>query len=103
MVDKRIGWIREAAGGRFDDLDLQMLTFVVAVGGDRDEMAKGMAPALGLTEDQARDAPLALVGSVAEICDQLVERRERWGLNDWVVHDPEMEAFAEVVDRLAGT
>jgi probable F420-dependent oxidoreductase len=103
MVDKRIGWIKEAAGDRFADLDLQMLTFVVAVGGDRAEMAKAMAPAMGVTEEQAYDAPLALVGSVEEICDQLVERRERWGLNDWVVHDPEMEAFAEVVARLAGT
>jgi probable F420-dependent oxidoreductase len=103
MVDKRIGWIKAAAGDRFDDLDLQMLTFIVSIGGDRDEMAKMMGPAMGITPEQAREAPLALVGSVDEICDQLVERRERWGLNDWVVHDPEFEAFAEVVARLAGT
>ena len=103
MVDRRIGWIREAAGDRFDQLDLQMLTFVVAIGGDRDEMARLMAPSMGLSEEQAREAPLALVGSVDEICDQLVERRERWGLNDWVIHDPELGAFAEVVARLAGT
>jgi probable F420-dependent oxidoreductase len=103
MVDKRIGWIKDAAGARFDDLDLQMLTFVVAIGGDRDEMAKLMAPSLGLTEAQAKEAPLALVGDVDAICDQLVERRERWGINEWVVHDPEFEAFAEVVARLAGT
>lgn len=103
MVDKRIGWIEEAAGDRFDELDLQMLTFIVAIGGDRDEMAKAMGPAMGLTEEQAREAPLALVGSVDEICEQLQERRERWGLNDWVVHDPEVDAFAEIVARLAGT
>jgi probable F420-dependent oxidoreductase len=103
LVDKRIGWVREAAGDRFDDLDLQMLTFVVAVGGDRRGMAQAMAPAMGLTEEQAYETPLALVGSVDEICDQLQERRARWGINDWVVHDPEAEAFAEVVARLAGT
>ena len=103
MVDKRIGWIKEAAGDRFDQLELQMLTFVVAIGGDRDEMARVMAPAMGLTEAQAKDAPLVLVGSVDDICDQLVERRERWGLNEWVVHDAEHEAFGEIVARLAGT
>lgn len=103
MVDKRIGWIKEAAGDRFDELDLQMLTFIVAIGGDRDEMAKAMGPALGVTEEQAREAPLALVGSVDEICEQLQERRERWGLNDWVIHDPELDAFAEIVARLSGT
>ena len=103
MVDRRIGWIKEAAGPRFDQLDLQMLTFIVQVGGDRKEMAELMGPAMGISPEQAHDAPLALVGSVGEICDQLVERRERWGLNDWVIHDPELDAFAEIVGRLAGT
>jgi len=103
LYDRRIAWIRDAAGERFDDLELQVLTFIVAVDGDRDDVARGMAPGLGITEEQARDVPIALVGSVDEICDQLVERRERWGLSYWVVHDPEMEAFAPVVARLAGT
>ena len=103
MVDKRIGWIKEAAGDRFDDLDLQMLTFIVQVGGDRKEMAELMGPAMGISPEQAHDAPLALVGSVDEICDQLVERRERWRLNDWVIHDPELDSYIEIVARLAGT
>lgn len=101
--EQRIGWIRDAAGDRFDDLELQCLTFVVAVDGDRDEVARMMAPGLGITEEQARDVPIALVGSVEQICDQLVERRETLGLSYWVVHEHEMEAFAAVVDRLAGT
>lgn len=103
MVDKRIGWVREAAGERFDELDLQMLTFFVNIGGNRREVAQMMGPAMGLTEEQAYDVPLALIGSVEEIVEQLHERRERWGFNYWVVHDPEAEAFAEIVGRLAGT
>jgi hypothetical protein len=84
------------------DIDLQMLTFVVNIGGDRREMARLMGPAMGLTEDQAYEAPLALIGSIDEICEVLEERRERWGFNYWVIHDPEAEAFAEVVARLRG-
>jgi probable F420-dependent oxidoreductase len=102
LYDERIRWIRDAAGERFDDLELQALTFIVAIGGDRDEVARGIAPGFGISEEQAREVPIALIGSVEEICDQLVERRERWGLNYWVVHDPEMEAFASVIERLAG-
>lgn len=102
MVDKRIGWVREAAGERFDQLDLQMLTFFVNIGGNRREVAQMMGPSMGLTEEQAYDVPLALIGSVEEIIEQLHERRERWGFNYWVVHDPETEAFAEIVGRLAG-
>ena len=103
LYDERVRWVREAAGDRFDDLELQVLTFIVNVGGDRGEMAKLMAPGLGITEEQAYDVPIALIGSVEEICDLIVERRERWGLSYWVVHDAEMEAFAAVIDRLAGT
>lgn len=102
LYDERIGWVRDAAGDRFDDLELQALTFIVAIGGDRDEIARGIAPGFGITEEQARDVPIALVGSIDEICDQLVERRDRWGLSYWVVHDGEMEAFAAVIERLAG-
>jgi probable F420-dependent oxidoreductase len=103
LYEQRVGWIRDAAGDRFDDLELQVLTFIVAIGGNRDDVAKMMAPGLGISEAQARDVPIALVGSVEEICDQLVERREALGLSYWVVHDAEMEAFGAVVERLAGT
>jgi hypothetical protein len=103
LYDERVGWVRDAAGDRFDDLELQALTFVVNVGGDRREIAALMAPGLGISEDEALEVPIALVGSVEEICDLLLERRERWGISYWVVHDPEMEAFAAVVERLAGS
>jgi probable F420-dependent oxidoreductase len=103
LYDQRVAWIREAAGDRFDELELQALTFIVSVGGDRGELARQLAPAFGISEEDAGEVPIALVGSVDEICDQLVARRERWGLNYWVVHEPELEAFAPVVARLAGT
>ena len=101
--EQRLAWIKEAAGDRFDDLDLQLLTFVVNIGGDRREMAEAMGPAMGITPEQAYDVPLALIGSVDDICEQLHERRERFGLNYIVIHDAELEPFAEVVSRLAGT
>jgi probable F420-dependent oxidoreductase len=103
LYDERLAWIRAAAGDRFDDLELQALTFIVAVGGDIDEVAKAIAPGFGISEQQAREVPIALVGTVDQICDQLVERRERWGISYWVVHDAEFEAFAPVVERLAGS
>jgi probable F420-dependent oxidoreductase len=102
QFDQRLGWVREAAGDRFDDLELQLLTFLVAVDGDRDELARALAPGFGLTEGEARDVPVVLAGSIDEICDQLQERRARWGFSYWVVHDHELEAFAPVVERLAG-
>jgi probable F420-dependent oxidoreductase len=101
--DERVAWVREAAGERADEIELQLLTFHVDVGGDRAATAAALGPAMGLGEEEAFDLPLALVGSVDDICEQLVERRERWGFSYVVVHDPDVDAFAEVVARLAGT
>jgi probable F420-dependent oxidoreductase len=101
--DERVAWVRDAAGERFAALELQVLTQLVSVGGDRDEVARLLAPGLGVSEAEAREAPIALVGSVAEICEQLEARRDRWGFSYWVVHEAELEAFAPVVERLAGT
>ena len=61
-----------------------------------------MAPAFGISEDEALDVPLTLFGTVDEMCDTLEQRRARWGFTYWIVPDDAMEAFAPVVARLAG-
>ena len=44
-----------------------------------------------------------LAGSVDEVCDTLVARREEWGVSYIVFGDDTYEQFAPVVARLAGT
>lgn len=100
---ERIDWIKEAAGDRFDDIELQVLTFFVQVADNREEVAANIAPLFGVDPAEALELPLALVGTVDQLCDDLVRRREEYGFSYIVVHDPEMEAFAPVVARLAGT
>ncbi|HET6809952.1 MAG TPA: TIGR03621 family F420-dependent LLM class oxidoreductase [Acidimicrobiales bacterium] len=100
--DEKVSWVRAAAGARLDDIELQCLTFVVQVGTDRDEAVRNMAPMFGLSPEDAADVPLALVGTVEEICETLEERRRRWGFTYWVVHEGEMEAFSPVVQRMTG-
>ncbi len=99
----RVEWVRQAAGERFDSLELQCLTFIVQVVPNRDEVIESMAPAFGMTPEEAGEVPIALVGTVDEIAETLVRRREELGFSYWVVHDRDMEAFAPVVNRLAGT
>ncbi len=100
---ERIDWIKAAAGDRFGDLELQLNTFVVNVTDDRRGVAEMLAGGFGLTVEEALEVPLALVGSVEDICEQLRERRETYGFSYIVVHQGEIEAFAEIVARLAGT
>lgn len=101
--DQRIGWIREAAGDRFDSLELQVLTVVAAITEDRQAMAELMAPAFGLEPAAALEVPMVVVGTVGQICETLHERRDRYGFSSYVFHEGEIDAFASVVDRLSGT
>jgi len=100
---ERIAWVREAAGDRIDEIELQVLTFLVQVDVDPNEAAANIAPLFGIEPAAALDIPLALLGSVDTIVETLQQRREEYGFNYIVVHEPEMEAFGEVVARLAGT
>jgi probable F420-dependent oxidoreductase len=99
---ERVAWVKEAAGDRLEQVDCQVLTFVVQVVPNRDEFLAQAAPLFGVTSEQAAEIPLVLVGTVDQICDTLQARRAEYGFNSWVVHEADMTGFAPVVDRLAG-
>ena len=101
-TDHKLAWIRDAAGERFDALELQVRIHLAMVTDDRDGVLAELAPAFGLSVEEARATPHALIGSVEEICDQLVERRERWGLNRIGLSQDQLLPFQPVVARLAG-
>jgi alkanesulfonate monooxygenase SsuD/methylene tetrahydromethanopterin reductase-like flavin-dependent oxidoreductase (luciferase family) len=102
-TDRKLGWIRESAGERFDALELQVRVHLAMVTDDRATVIGEMAPAFGLTPEQADQTPHALIGSPEQICDQLIERRERWGISYLGLSGDQLDAFAPVVARLAGT
>jgi len=101
--DQRIAWVREAAGERFDTIELQCLTFVVQIVPDRKNAIERLSAAMGVMAAQIEESPIALVGTIEQISEQLVERRQRFGFSYIVVHEAELEAFAPVVAALAGT
>jgi probable F420-dependent oxidoreductase len=100
--DRCLGWIREAAGARFDSLELQVAAFAVMVVGSR-RAAVRSASMMGFPGEEALELPIVLIGTEDELCERLVERRERWGFSNIVVPAEAFESFAPVVARLAGT
>jgi len=97
---RKIGWVREAAGARFTELELSVLVFGVAVTSDRDSAARALAGKWDLTPEDVLASPHFLVGTVGEIAGELVSTRERLGISYWVVQD--LEPFASVLEQLAG-
>ena len=100
---ERVRWVREAAGARFGELELQNWTVAVQVVANAPEVLAQMAPLFNLTTEQLAAVPLALIGTEDELVETLQRRREEYGFSYIVVHEPELEAFAPVVARLAGT
>ncbi|MGH9151521.1 MAG: TIGR03621 family F420-dependent LLM class oxidoreductase [Acidimicrobiales bacterium] len=99
---ERVAWVREAAGERFERLELHCHTALCLVGVDPRATAELLAPGFGVAPDEALEVPIALVGSVDEICHALERRREELGLSYWTVPGDALHAFAPVVARLTG-
>jgi probable F420-dependent oxidoreductase len=99
LVTEKIGTIREAAGARFEQLELNMN--LMAVG---QQVPRYLSMQLGLTAEGLAQsgAVTALVGSTDEMCETLLRRRETLGISYFMVGDELMDAFAPVVERLAG-
>src|SRR5215211_1886608 len=101
-TERKIAWVREAAGDRFDQIELNIICPTVEITDDRRAAAERMAASLPVTAEDVLDSPVVLIGSVDEIVETLQERRERYGFSYIVVLEPEVEAFAPVVERLTG-
>jgi probable F420-dependent oxidoreductase len=102
-TEEKIGWIREGAGDRFPEIELEVAAYFVAVKDDPTEAITAMASRFGVTPDELGAHPHALLGSVDGICDVLQERRERLGISYVTIAQRNAEEFAPVVARLAGT
>jgi len=102
--DEKLGWVREAAGDRFDGLELNVLVMSAQVTDARDSAVEGTAALFGMTPETVAEVPILLIGSAAEIADTLRARRERWGFNYVIMQDhATIEALAPVVAQLSGT
>jgi probable F420-dependent oxidoreductase len=101
-TDERIAWVREGAGDRFDEIELEVAAYFAAVTDDADAAAESFGARFGVEPSVMRSHPNALIGSVEEICEELQVRRDRFGISYVTISDRNREAFAPVVERLTG-
>lgn len=101
-TEEKLRWLAEAAGDRYEDLELNTRVHLAAVTDDRLGLATMVAPALGMSPEAALESPHALAGTVEQLVDTIVERRERFGLSYITVGLDAVDTFAPVVAQLAG-
>ncbi len=108
-VRQKTAWVREAAAAAGRDpeaIELNSLSFVVAISDHPSGIREALASSSGLSVEQIADCPLFLTGPASEIRDRLEARREQTGISYVVIQGRDeavLEQFAaEVVEPLSG-
>jgi probable F420-dependent oxidoreductase len=102
-VAEKVGWVRAAAGERFDRIELAALLWRAVITDDIEGAVAAVASARNLAPEQVRASPYFVFGPVSKVSEDLLALRERFGVSYVSVFPQDAEAFAPVVARLAGT
>ena len=107
-TEEKIGWVRQAAGDRFGELEFN----TYATGGPTVVTDHPRAEArlradrirdqtgVELTVEEVLDSPHVFIGSVKDLARKFVELRERFGISSFLIDD--LDALAPLVEELAG-
>lgn len=106
-TEEKVGWIRAAAGGRFESLELN--TYGTLGPAQVTDDAKGAATAvadrirqrygLELSIDDVLESPHVFIGTVNQLVEKCRMLRERFGVT-YILPLGDPEAFAPVIERL---
>ena len=99
---KKIEWIKEGAGNRFDDIELEIGAYLTIVTDNQTETAKSFTDMLGMSVEEVLSFPHALIGSVDYICEELEKRRELFGITYISFPDNAAESAIPIVEKLSG-
>ena len=62
-TERKIDWVREAAGDRFDQIELNTICPTVEITDDRRAAAERIAADLPVTAEEVLDSPVVLIGT----------------------------------------
>ncbi|MDT5350802.1 MAG: hypothetical protein QOH91_4089 [Mycobacterium sp.] len=98
---ERIEFVRNAAGERFDPLELNLaITAVPTEGETMPDLTMTRRYASDLSDDELLELTSVLSGSPQEMADTLSGYRERYGVTSFTVQDNHIDNFAQVIAEL---
>jgi len=101
QVDSQVALVREGAAGLGIAIPpLEALVQHVELTDDRTSAARPLALETGLSVDDLLAVPYVLIGTVAQIVEQLRDARERWGITRWVVRIDALDVAEQVLAAL---
>ena len=107
-TEEKIGWIRAAAGDRFEEIELNTYTSGGPTVVTDEPLAEARRRAdrirertgVELSVEEVLESPHVFIGSLKDLTNKFLELRERFGISSFLVDD--LDALAPVVEELAG-
>jgi probable F420-dependent oxidoreductase len=113
-TDQKLGWIRQAAGDRFDDLEIHTVPIfggAMVTDAGRAQIRSlvdrhNSVSEVPISEEDVAASPHVFVGSIDQIVEKLEMVRERWGINIVSLDEPygsgRFDEFIPIVQRMTG-
>lgn len=99
-VAERVDFTTRLLGERIKQVEFNSFVWRVLITNDRRAEAARLEPMRRLSAEQMLNVPTVLIGTARQICDQLIEYRERFGFNYITVAEYNLEAMAPVIEIL---
>lgn len=103
-VNQKIQWVKEGAGDRFDEIELNSAVDIIVTDHRRSAtedfiFQRGWQ---GISVEQVWDMPSVFIGNHELIAEEMHARRDMFGFSYYWVSDKKMDEFAPLVQELSG-
>lgn len=100
VLGDRIEFLRDVAGDRFAQLELNLFVFTVSIAEGEPDLTVARRALNGMSDEQILALPGSLTGSAVQVAETLLRYREKYGLTYFGVLEDHMADFAKVIERL---
>ncbi|MCX5380852.1 LLM class F420-dependent oxidoreductase [Streptomyces sp. NBC_00091] len=100
QMEERIAYVRGLLGDRADAVELNLLVQQVIPPSERTSVPDRFAPLPPDAAHSPEEVPSVLIGTPADMAQQIKERRERYGFTYFTIMEYNMENFAPVIAAL---
>jgi len=101
-TERKAAIVREAAGDRWDELELNVIVFDAGLVGAGADPLSSIATAAKAAAVGLVGTPYVMYGTLARLRELLLRRRERSGINHYALPARTLDTMAPLVEALAG-
>ena len=102
QVREQAGWVREAAGPRYDGIELNCRILAVAIGPDREAAARQLSAGMGIPAEDLLSSPFAFIGTLDQLETQIFRLRDSLGISYYTISQRHAEPLLPLIERLTG-